>query len=215
MGRARVGRNTGVTGVTANDVNGLVTIYATTSGLNNKEGTLYKIADASGVNGTLSGVPQEIAKAPVNEAWRGVAFAPGTTIGSGGTPPQPPSISAAENALAAAVSDPTNPTMPITVADPDYAANELTVTVALLEGIVAPVSEHQRHRQRERTDAARHARRRSGITKLTVTVEDARRRLREHADHLRRLGIPGRRQRPLLLQAADTGADARRRAAAT
>jgi len=129
-----------VSGVTANDVNGLVTIYVTSSGLSNKEGTLYRIADVSGVNGTLSGAPQEIAKAPLNEAFRGVAFAPGTTIGSGGTPPPAPSISAAENALPAALSDPTNKTMPITVEDPAYPANELTVTVASSKESVAPVS---------------------------------------------------------------------------
>ena len=130
----------GVTGVTANDVNGLVTIYATCSGVGGKEGTLYRVADVSGVNGTLSGVPQEIAKAPTNEAFRGVAFAPGTTIGSGGTPPPAPSISAAESALPAALGDPTNKTMPITVEDPAYSPSELTVTVASSKESVAPVS---------------------------------------------------------------------------
>jgi hypothetical protein len=81
-----------VTGVTANDVNGFVTIYAASAGENSREGTLYKIADESGLNGTLSGIPVEIAKAPANEAYRGVAFAPGTAIGSGGTPhPRPAS----------------------------------------------------------------------------------------------------------------------------
>ncbi len=129
-----------MTGVTANDVNGLVTIYATSSGLSNKEGTLYRFNDVSGVNGTLSGVPQEIAKAPTNEAFRGVAFAPGTTIGSGGTPPVSPTISAAENALPAALGDPTNKSMPITVEDSGYAPSALTVTVASSKESVAPVS---------------------------------------------------------------------------
>lgn len=158
-----------VSGVTANDVNGLVTIYATTSGLNNKEGTLYRIADASGVSGTLSGVPQEIAKAPVNEAWRGVAFAPGTTIGSGGTPPRLPSISAAETALTGAVNDPTNRTMPITVSDPEFPTNKLTVTVASSkEGVAsaASVTGSGGERTLYVTPGT------PGITKLTVTVED-------------------------------------------
>jgi hypothetical protein len=158
-----------VAGVTANDVNGLVTIYATTSGLDTKEGTLYRIADASGVNGTLSGVPQEIAKAPVNEAWRGVAFAPGTTIGSGGTPPALPSISAAETALAGAVSDPTNRTMPLTVSDPNYEAKELTVTViSSKEGVVSATNVTGTGTERTLHVTPGEP----GITKLTITVED-------------------------------------------
>ena len=134
------GAEEGVSGVTANDVNGLVTIYATVSGIGGKEGYLYRVNDASGVNGTFSGVPEEIAKAPVNEAWRGVAFAPGTTIGSGGTPPVAPTITAPEKALPAALGDPTNKTMPITVEDSAYAAKELTVRVTSSNEAAAPVS---------------------------------------------------------------------------
>jgi hypothetical protein len=160
----------GVTGVTANDVNGLVTIYATSSGVGGKEGTLYRIADVSGVNGTLSGVPQEIAKAPTNEAFRGVAFAPGTTIGSGGTPPVAPTISAAENALPAALNDPTNKTMAITVEDPAYAASELTVTAASSEESVAPVSGISvTGTGKERTVSVTPGE--VGESKITVTVE--------------------------------------------
>ena len=129
-----------LTGVTANDVNGAVTIYATSSGSNGKGGTLFRISDVSGVNGTLSGIPVEIAKAPANEAFRGVAFAPGTTIGSGGTPPPAPTISAAETALPAAIGDPTNQSMPITVGDSAYAPSELTVSVTSSKESVAPVS---------------------------------------------------------------------------
>jgi hypothetical protein len=129
-----------LTGVTANDVGGAVTIYATSSGSSGKGGTLYRISDVSGVNGTLSGIPVEIAKAPTNEAFRGVAFAPGTTIGRGGTPPPAPTISAAETALPAALEDPTNPTMQINVGDSAYAADELTVTVESSKESVAPVS---------------------------------------------------------------------------
>jgi hypothetical protein len=158
-----------VAGLTANDVNGLVTIYATSPSLSTKEGTLYRLADASGVNGTLSGVPEEIAKAPVNEAWRGVAFAPGTTIGSGGTPPKLPSISAAETALAGAVGDPTNRTMPITVSDPEFEAKQLTVTViSSKEGVASSTSVTGTGSERTLhvTPGT------PGITKLTLTVED-------------------------------------------
>ena len=60
--------------VTANDVNGAVTIYATSAaatsnGSAGKAGTLYRISDVSGVNGTLSGIPVEIATAPVTAAY--------------------------------------------------------------------------------------------------------------------------------------------------
>jgi len=164
-----------VTGVTANDVSGAVTIYATSAaatsnGVAGAAGTLYRISDVSGVNGTLSGVPVEIATAPANEAFRGVAFAPGTVIGSGGTPPPAPSITAAENTLPATIGDPTNRTMPIKVEDSAYAASELTVTVASSKESVAPVSGISvtgsgSERTLSVTPGA------VGVSKLTLTVE--------------------------------------------
>ncbi len=159
-----------VTGVTANDVGGVVTIYATSAGTSGKGGTLYRISDVSGVNGTLSGIPVEVATAPANEAWRGVAFAPGTTIGSGGTPPAQPSIVAAETTLPAAIDDPTNRTMPITVGDPEYAASELKVSVRSSKESVAPVSGITvTGTGTERTVTVTPEG--VGITKLTFTVE--------------------------------------------
>ncbi len=161
-----------VTGVTANDVDGLVTIYATSSGESEKTGTLYRFPDYSGPNGTLSAVPAEIANAPANEAWRGVAFAPGTTIGHGGTAPPEPQIVAAETALAASIDDPTNPTMPITVEDPNssYAPSELTVTINSSNQSVAPASAiHLSGTGRERTLSVAPAG--VGMSKLTLTVE--------------------------------------------
>ena len=200
MDRARIGRNTGSARVvTANDVNGLVTIYATTSGLSSKEGTLYRIDDASGVNGTLSGVPEEIAKAPTNEASRGVAFAPGTTIGSGGTPPPRRRSRRPETALPAALGDPTNKTMPITVEDPEYAANELTVKVTSSKESVAPVSGISVTGTRQGTGPAGHARR-SRAVETVCHGRSAQRHVREHADQLRGLRKLGLRKRPLLLR---------------
>jgi hypothetical protein len=117
----------GVTGVTANDSAGVVTIYATTAT------ALSKITDASGLGGVLSGSASSIASAPANEAFRGVAFAPGTTIGSGGPPPPPePTITTSEGSLAAAQGDPTNPTLGLTVADSagSFSPEELTVTAS-------------------------------------------------------------------------------------
>ena len=159
-----------VTGLTANDIGGQVVIYATSSGPSGKEGTLYRLSDVSGVNGTLSGVPEEIAKAPTNEAFRGVAFAPGTKIESGGTPPVSPTISTPENALPAAINDPTNKTMPITVEDSAYAANELTVTVASSKESVAAASGiNVTGNGKERTLHVTPGE--VGVTKLTITVE--------------------------------------------
>lgn len=164
-----------VTGVTANDVNGAVTIYATSAaptsnGAAGKAGTLYRISDVSGVNGTLAGVPVEIATAPANEAFRGVAFAPGTAIGSGGTPPPAPTVTAAENTLAAALGDPTNRTLAITVEDSGYAASELTVTVTSSKESVAPVGGISiTGTGSERTVSVTPGA--VGVSKLTFTVE--------------------------------------------
>jgi hypothetical protein len=131
----------GVTGLTANDANGTVDIFATSSGANGTEGLLYAITDASGVGGTLSGTASLIATTPSDEAFRGVAFAPGTTIGSGGIPTPPPvapTITPAENDLPAALGDPTNQTLGLTVGDSSYEADELTVTASSSNTTVAP-----------------------------------------------------------------------------
>ncbi|HEX8714492.1 MAG TPA: hypothetical protein VF706_02900, partial [Solirubrobacteraceae bacterium] len=133
---------TGVTGLTANDVGGTVTIYATSSGSSGEGGVLYSITDRSGVGGTLSGSATPIATAPSNEAFRGVAFAPGTTIGSGGAPPPPaPEITTSEPTLPAALGDPTNATLGVKVSDSSFAASELSVTASSGNTTVAPSAE--------------------------------------------------------------------------
>jgi hypothetical protein len=133
---------TGVTGLTANDVGGTVTIYATTSGSSGEGGVLYSITDKSGVGGTLTGSATPIVTAPANEAFRGVAFAPGTTIGSGGAPPPPePEITTSESTLPAALGDPTNETLGVKVSDSSFAASELTVTASSGDTTVAPSAE--------------------------------------------------------------------------
>jgi hypothetical protein len=157
------------TGVAANDVNGVVTLYVTASGSSGATGTLYRVDDLSGANGKLSGIPAEIAHAPTNEAYRGVAFAPGTTIGSGGTPPPAPTISAAYNALPAALGDPTNTSLPITVGGP-YSPGELTVFVTSSNESVAPVSGISvTGKGTERTVNVTPAA--VGLSKLTIIVE--------------------------------------------
>ena len=126
-----------VTGLTANDVHGTVIIYATTtSGAN---GNLYAITDTSGLDGALGGsAGAPIATAPTGEGFRGVAFAPGTTIGSGpGTPPVTPSVTTSDSSLEAVMSDPTNPTLGVTVSDPNYTAEDLTVSATSSNPAVA------------------------------------------------------------------------------
>lgn len=120
-----------VTGVTADNTNGTVTIYATSSGSSGEGGVLDKIVDSSGVGGTLSGSATQIATAPSGEAFRGVAYTPGTSFGSGGTPPPPaPTITPSETSLPAAIGDPTNPTLGLKVADEGIEPSELTVTAS-------------------------------------------------------------------------------------
>ena len=120
-----------VTGVTANDVSGIVTIYATTSGSPGKAAALQD-RRRSGCRRHPQRRAEEIGKAPANEAWRGVAFAPGTTIGSGGTPPKLPAPHIGDGETACRRRSATPPTRrsAITVSDSPFAANELTVTVA-------------------------------------------------------------------------------------
>ncbi|MFC1409595.1 Ig-like domain repeat protein [Streptacidiphilus sp. N1-12] len=137
-----------VTGLTANDDHGTVTVFATSSGSAGTSGTLYRVTDASGTGGTLAGSATVLAATPANEAFRGVAYAPGTAIGSGGggtgggpvTPP--PTIGTPRSGLPAALGDPTNATLPVEVGDPDptVPADQLTVTVASANPAVAPAS---------------------------------------------------------------------------
>lgn len=114
----------GVDGLTANDAGGVVSIYATTAS------GLYSMTDSSGAGGTFSGSATLIASAASNTAFRGVAFAPGTVIGSGGAPPTatPPTITAANAGLPAALGDPTVPSTTLTVADTNYPSSRLTVS---------------------------------------------------------------------------------------
>jgi hypothetical protein len=120
----------GVDGLTANDVNGTAEVFVTTNG-GGTGGALYEIADSSGQGGTLSGTAQLLASAGTNQTFRGVAFAPGTQIGTGpGTPPVTPSITTADTSLEGSINDPTNPTLGLTVSDPDYDAGQLQVTAS-------------------------------------------------------------------------------------
>jgi hypothetical protein len=120
-------------GLTANDDNGTVTIYVTSSGANGTTGVVQTITDASGVGGTLSGIATTIATLPVNEASRGVAFAPGTVIGTGGGIKPPvinPTVTASQAGLPAALGDAGNQSLALTVGDPGtaFTADQLTLS---------------------------------------------------------------------------------------
>ena len=53
-----------ITGLTANDSSGTVTLYATSSGGSGTTGILYKLVDSSGTGGTLTGSASVLATAP-------------------------------------------------------------------------------------------------------------------------------------------------------
>lgn len=130
-------------GLTANDNDGTVTIYATSSGANGTTGIVDEVTDSSGVGGTLSGTATTIATLPANESARGVAFAPGTVIGSGGgvtTPVVRPTISTPRTGLPAALGDPTNATLPVVVGDAAVSADQLTLSATSSNQAVAPAS---------------------------------------------------------------------------
>ncbi|MHA6760170.1 Ig-like domain-containing protein [Streptacidiphilus sp. PAMC 29251] len=112
-------------------------------------GRSNRVTDASGTGGTLTGSATALAATPANEAFRGVAYAPGTVTGSGGggngggipvTPP--PTVTTPRSGLPAALGDPTNATLPVSVGDPDptVTADRLTVAVTSSNPAVAPVS---------------------------------------------------------------------------
>ncbi|MFC1399835.1 MULTISPECIES: Ig-like domain-containing protein [Streptacidiphilus] len=134
-----------VTGLTANDDNGTVSLYATSSGSSGTAGTLYRITDASGTGGTLSGSATVLASAPAGETFRGVAFAPGTVTGTGGGTRPPavvPTVTTAHSGLAAALGNPTDPGLDVTVGDPDPAVtpDQIKVTAVSSNETVAPTA---------------------------------------------------------------------------
>jgi hypothetical protein len=133
----------GVTGVTAQDTAGVVSIFATAGGVEAKgPGTLSLITDSSGFGGTLTGSASTIATTVANESLRGVAFTPGTVFGTGSPPPPAkPTITPADTSLAAAIGDPTNPTLGLKVADTAFEAGELTVTASSSNHAVASAVE--------------------------------------------------------------------------
>src|SRR5262249_15537666 len=68
---------TGLTGV----VNGsAVTLFATPSRIDGLAGTMYRFADSTGYNVSVSGTAGAIATASFNEAFRGVALVPSVTV---------------------------------------------------------------------------------------------------------------------------------------
>jgi hypothetical protein len=122
---------TGIEGLTANDVNGQAQIYATANGSSSTSGYLLSFTDTTGAGNQVSGIASQIATAPAGEAFRGIAFAPGTVIGSGGsggTPVPAPEITTSDSGLEGSMNDPTNPTLGVQVSDPNYDASQLTVT---------------------------------------------------------------------------------------
>ena len=160
-----------VTGVTANDVNGVVTIYATSAGEKSREGTLYKISDVSGLNGVLSGDPRRNRDGSRQRGlprrrlrprhddrlrWHAARGADDRRLGKNprGGDRRPDEQVAFDNGGRLLLRP-----------------SELQVTVHSTDQAVAPVERH--HCQRERAPAARCpiVPAAAGTSKLTVTVE--------------------------------------------
>ena len=102
-----------VTGVTAQVVGGKAVVYATTSGSSSTSGTLYTVTDSAGAGSSMSGTVTKLATAGSKEAFRGVAFAPGTTASSPTpttsatpTPPASPTPTASPTAPSSPTSSP-------------------------------------------------------------------------------------------------------------
>ena len=139
--------------VTANDVSGVVTIYATSSGSEGyAQGPSTRSSDVSGAGGTLSGIPVEIATAPVERGLprRGVRARDDDRLGrhaAAGPRPSTPQ----KTRCPPRSGDPTNKTIAFTVerhccvarrTDGESAGPRTTA--------VAPARRHQRQRHRRR-----------------------------------------------------------------
>ena len=128
-----------VTGLTGTLVGSTPTLYATASGSSGTSGTLYKVTDTSGVGGTMSGSSTTLASSASNEAFRGVAFAPGTNVTTTSVTP-PPVLLPAQADLPGAIGDSNAATDTLSVADAASGASAVTVTATSSNTAVVPNS---------------------------------------------------------------------------
>jgi hypothetical protein len=111
-----------------------VQLYATTNdGL-----SVLSLSDTAGAGAPISGGSlATVASAPLNTAYRGIAFAP-----SGQVPPAPPTpaphVALSDDALGATIGDPFNPTLSASVADDAFGSDQLTVTASSSDQSVVP-----------------------------------------------------------------------------
>jgi hypothetical protein len=115
-----------VTGLTGTLVGTTPTLYASSSGSSGTSGTLSKVTDSAAAGASMSGTVSTLATAGKNEAFRGVAFAPGTTVTT--SVAAPPTILAAQADLPGAIGDPNAATDAITVGDAASGASAVTVS---------------------------------------------------------------------------------------
>jgi Protein of unknown function (DUF3616) len=115
-----------VTGLTGTLVGGKPTLYATGSGSSGTSGTLTEIVDSAAAGANFSSTKTTLASASSKEAFRGVAFAPGTSVVTQAS--APPTISAAAANLPGADGLATDPTDAVTVGDTAYGAAAVNVT---------------------------------------------------------------------------------------
>ena len=127
-----------VTGLTGTLVGGVPTLYATGSGSSGTSGTLSKVVDNAAAGASMSATVTTLATAASKEAFRGVAFAPGTSVVTGLQPP--PTISSGTANLPGADGNPGNPTAAVTVGDAASGASAVTVTATSSDSSVVPNS---------------------------------------------------------------------------
>ena len=127
-----------VTGLTGTLVGGVPTLYATGSGSSGTSGTLSKVVDNAAAGASMSATVTTLATAASKEAFRGVAFAPGTSVVTGLQPP--PTISSGTANLPGADGNPGNPTADVTVGDAASGASAVTVTATSSDSSVVPNS---------------------------------------------------------------------------
>ena len=167
-----------VVDLTGSVVGGQAVLYATGSGSSGTSGSLYEVTDTAGAGSSMSGSVKTLATAASKEAFRGVAFAPGSggstssASASASAPPTgstTPTVSAGPSTLLGAVGNTKNPTATITVGDAYYGASAVTLTVKSSSTSVVPssglaLSGTGAARTLQVTPAA------AGYAKLTVTA---------------------------------------------
>jgi hypothetical protein len=104
-----------------------VALYATTADGGTGGNRVLALTDASGFGNPIAGTFATVATAPLNTAYKGIAFAPTGQVLSAG----PPAVALSDTALSRSIGDSYSPsTVTATVSDSLFPADQLTVTAS-------------------------------------------------------------------------------------